>query len=92
MERPVIVEKAAPTNGIGPLEKQILIEEVRETVAAASMNPIVLEQIKQVVRREVEGQFWLNYPRFCRNCGYPTISGACEPAVQPKDSIFAMLV
>jgi hypothetical protein len=90
-EKPVIVEKPCGT-AMTDLNKQILIEEIRETVASASLNPLVMEEIRQVVSKEVDNQFWLNYPRYCRNCGYPTISGVSEPRAVNNSSIFNVLV
>lgn len=92
-EKPIIVEKPCDKPaGMSAVEKHVLMEEIRETVASAAFNPLVVEEIRQAVRREVENQFWLNYPKHCRNCGYPTISGVSEPRVTKKNSIFSMLV
>lgn len=93
VEREVAVEKPCESPKMNDVEKQLLMEEIRETVAAAGFNPVVLEEIKQTVRKEVENQFWLNFPKHCRNCGYPTTSGASEPVpIRKKESIFTMLV
>ena len=95
-ERPVYVEAPArverceePAENV---DRKVLMEEIRETVAAAAVNPLLTEQVRAAVRKEIEDQFWLNYPRHCRNCGYPTMSGASEPVPAKKDSIFSMLV
>jgi len=95
-DRPVYVEapvRAEPcVEPVEDVDRKVLMEEIRETIATASVSPLLMDQIRSAVRKEIENQFWLNYPRHCRNCGYPTISGASEPVAPRKDSIFSVLV
>jgi predicted Zn-ribbon and HTH transcriptional regulator len=74
--------------------KEAVHNEIVESLSMTGMNPLFYERIRHIIRQEIQSHIAVNYS-YCRNCGYPVISGNYTQVTTEKKkphSIFTMLI
>jgi len=84
--------KTEITNNLPEKIKEIIHNELVETLSMMGMSPLFYERMRYIVRQELYNILNPKYS-YCRNCGYPVISYSMPVQEKKKTkSIFTMLL